>query len=65
MKISFDDGSLIYLDETTNTSGKVITITMCGLNKDGNRLTMSSSELDIMQVKELNEFLHEVIKKFA
>ena len=62
MKISFEDGSFIHVDEATRDD-KAITISMCGVN--GNRLTMSSSDLDIEQLEQLVEFMQEILKKFA
>lgn len=62
MKIPFDDGSFILVDESAN-EGKVVTITMCGLTRDRNSLTISSSELELDQAKQICEFLQEVIKK--
>jgi hypothetical protein len=56
MKISFEDGSFINLDESTRDD-KAVTITMCGLNDGGKTLTMSSSELDSEQIAEIIKFL--------
>ena len=64
MKLSFNDGSFICLDESPN-DGIILTISMCGLSKDGNKLTMSSSELDLTQTHEISEFLQEILKKFV
>ena len=64
MKIHFEDGSFIHLDESTNDN-KIVTITMCGLNNDGNKLTMSSSELNMDQAKDINRFLIKIIEKLA
>ena len=64
MKIPFKDGSFIDIDES-DRDDKIVSITMCGLNKDGNKVTMSTSELDINQATELNNFLKEIIKKFT
>jgi hypothetical protein len=62
MKISFEDGSFIHIDEAIR-GDKVITITMCGLKNDGKTLTMSTSDLDDKQVVEIIEFLSEASKK--
>lgn len=62
MKISFKDGSFIHIDKSHN-SGKVITITMCGVSSDGNSVTMSSSDLEFEQVEQICEFLQEALKK--
>lgn len=62
MKISFEDGSFVYINEAVR-SDKTVTITMCGLNKDGKTLTMSSSDLDFKQVGEIIEFLTKFLKK--
>ena len=62
MKISFEDGSFICIDEA-DRDDKVITITMCGLKNDGKTLTMSTSELDHKQVSEIIEFLSRYTKK--
>lgn len=64
MKIYFDDGSFLDIDEAVN-DGKVITITMCGVNSDGNKLTMSSSDLDIDQVQKIHDFLDKTLKSFT
>ena len=65
MKIHFEDGSFIHLDEATNDNDKIVTITMCGLSDDGNKLTMSSSELDIEQVEEISDFFNKIIENIA
>ena len=65
MKIHFEDGSFIHLDEAINDNDKIVTITMCGLSSNGNKLTMSSSELDIEQVEEISEFFKKIIENFA
>jgi len=62
MKISFEDGSFIHIDESYN-GGKAITITMCGVSSDGNSVTMSSSDLELEQVEQVCEFLQKVLKK--
>jgi len=64
MKIYFDDGSFISLDET-NTQDKVLNITMCGLKEDRKSLTMSASELDKEQVSRMCDFLQNILKKFS
>jgi len=56
MKISFEDGSFIHIDDAVRED-KIITITMCGLKDDGKTLTMSTSDLDSDQVLEIIEFL--------
>lgn len=60
MKISFDDGSFICLDESVK-EGKVATITMCGLKDNGKTLTMSTSELNSNQVREIIRFFNDTI----
>lgn len=62
MKISFEDGSFIHIDEAVR-GDKIVTITMCGLKNDGRSLTMSSSDLDSEQVGEIIEFLAGFLKK--
>ena len=62
MKISFEDGSFIHIDEAIR-SDKVITFTTCGLKNDGKSLTMSSSDLSHEQVVEIIQFLTEALKK--
>lgn len=64
MKISFDDGSFIHMDQSVN-DGKILTVTMCGLDNDGNRLTMSSSDLDLDQAQEIYDFLDEMLKSLT
>jgi hypothetical protein len=64
MKVHFEDGSFLHIDESVN-DGKVITITMCGISNDGNKLTMSSSDLDEAQVQEIHDFLDKKLKSFT
>ena len=64
MKIEFDDGSFIHMGESVNDS-KVVTVTMCGVNSNGNSVTMSSSELDADQAQEIYDFLDKILKSFA
>ena len=62
MKIIFDDGSFICMDESVN-DGKIITISMCGVSYDGGSVTMSSSDLATEQAEQILEFLQEILKK--
>lgn len=61
MKISFEDGSFLQIDDTIK-GDKVITITMCGLKNGGKIVTMSTSDLNCDQVNEIIEFLTKSLK---
>ena len=61
MKIPFEDGSFICVDEAERED-KVATNTMCGLKNDGKSLTMSTSDLDQAQVAEIIKFLSSFVK---
>lgn len=50
--ITFDDGSFIKIEKSLHRNNYV-TIIMCGLNEEGNKLTMSSSDLSPDQVEQL------------
>jgi len=62
MKISFEDGSFIHVDKI-DFNDKIINITMCGLKNDGKTLTMSSSDLNEEQVREIIEFLEQSLSQ--
>lgn len=64
MKMKFNDGSFIHIEESNNI-GCALTLTMCGVRDDGNKLTMSSVELDANQLQELHNFIANIVKKVS
>lgn len=54
MKITFEDGSFIMLDNTNKSDQ--LNLIMCGL-QGSNKLTMSSSKLNKEQVEQVIKFL--------
>jgi hypothetical protein len=61
MKIMFEDGSYLELDQSPNDSNKLIVI-LCGY-KTETQLTMSSSEITIQDADQIIEFLTKWINK--
>jgi len=61
MKIPFEDGSFILIDNSKHP-GKLLAITLCGVSGDGNSVIMSSSNLKLEQVVKIQQFLKEVIE---
>ena len=61
LKISFEDGSFISLDESVRLD-KLLTLSMCGLKDNGKSVTMSTSELTRDQVIKLVYFLSQALE---
>lgn len=60
MKITFDDGSFIALEDSTGEDVK-INVILCGI-KGPREVTMSTLDLDIDQAEEMANFLKKWIE---
>ena len=61
MRVTFEDGSFLEIMQSVQDENR-LTFVLCGF-KDYDKLTMSSSELNISQVEQIKEFLEDWRKK--
>lgn len=62
MKIDFDDGSFILVEESV-VPHKVATITMCGVKEKS--VVMSSSDLSEEEAEDMIGFLKKILKSVS